>query len=52
MNWKSTVEQWMPKPLIAPLSRICVKAFIYIKIRGHKPSGLIVTTLALCPMNE
>ena len=50
MNWKSTVEQWMQNR-IAPL-KICVKAFIYIKIRGHKPSGLIVSTLALCPMNE
>ena len=50
MNWKSTVEQWMPKPLIAPLKNL--RQSIYIKIRGHKPSGLIVATLALCPMNE
>ena len=51
MNWKSTVEQWMPKPLIAPLKNLRQSIHLY-QDSWHKPSGLIVATLALCPMNE
>ena len=29
MNWKSTVEQWMPKPLIAPLKNLRQSIHLY-----------------------